>query len=230
MTPVTDDIVAIRNGRFFPTRNYDLVYSYQGTAQEGRVRLITPSFRQVSTPWLVPLNLGVEPGSDPSVADYRSNPLTLRGLEEVEAEATNTDAVAAADYVVVEGWQLSYEPMPAGDIWTMRGTGTTTVTADNWTTVAITWQDMLPVGRYVVVGGHFVSTTGIAWRIIFEDQTARPGGLCVDSSTEMTHPMFRWGGLGVWGHFDSNRMPLIQAFCDAADTAQTIYLDFVRIG
>ena len=110
------------------------------------------------------------------------------------------------------------------------GTGTTTAVAASWTTISLTWDNQLPVGRYALVGGHFTSATGVAWRTIFEDQMARPGGLAVDAGNERTATMFRKGGLGIWGTFDSNRMPVFEVLCSAADTAQTLLIDFVRTG
>lgn len=228
MTPITDQIIAIKNTRFFPTKNYDLLYAYAGGPNLARARILTPSLRQVSSPWISPIGATTEPGNDPNVADYRSNPLVLRGLEEVEVEAT--DAATGDDVYCVQGWGQGMQPAPAGDVYTMRGTGTTTAVAATWTTIALTWDNQLPVGRYALVGGHFESITGVAWRTIFEDQIPRPGGLAVDSGAERTAAMFRKGGLGIWGTFDSNRMPEFEVLCTAADTAQTLLIDFVRTG
>ena len=229
MAPVTDTIIAVKNNRFFPTKDYKILYSYQGAAVTGRVQINTPSLRQVSSPWMNPFNPAIEPGTDPNISDYRSNPLLLRGLEEVEASATE-EAGTGGDFWVVQGWGLDLAPAPAGDVYTMRGTGTTTAVADNWTTVSLTWDNQLPVGIFAVCGGVVVSATGIAWRTVFEDQVARPGGLCVDATNERTASMFRKGGLGNWGQFNSNRMPEFQVLCSSGDTAQTFYLDFVRVG
>ena len=228
MTPITDQIIAIKNNRFFPTSNYDLLYAYAGGSGLDRARILTPSLRQVSSPWISPINGAEEPGTDPNVADYRSNPLVLRGLEEVETEATITGPLS--DVYCVQGWGQGMQPAPAGEVYTMRGTGTTTAVAATWTTISLTWDNQLPVGRYALVGGLFESATGVAWRTIFEDQMPRPGGLAVDAVAERTATMFRKGGLGIWGTFDSNRMPVFEVLCTAADTAQTLLIDFVRTG
>ena len=228
LTPITDQIIAIKNNRFFPTKNYDLLYAYAGGSSLSRARILTPSLRQVSSPWISPIGAASEPGNDPNVADYRSNPLGLRGLEEVETEAT--DSGGPGDVYCVQGWGQGMQPAPAGDVYTMRGTGTTTAVAASWATVSLTWDNQLPVGRYALVGGSFQSTTGVAWRTIFEDQIPRPGGLAVDAATKRTAAMYRKGGLGIWGTFDSNRMPEFEVLCTAADTAQTLLIDFVRTG
>jgi len=94
----------------------------------------------------------------------------------------------------------------------------------------VTWQDTLPAGIYAVVGLEFIGVTALAARIIFEDQVMRPG--CVGSGliASAPDPMFQNGGLGIWGRFNSNRMPNLEGLCNAADTAQTVFLYFVRLG
>lgn len=228
--PVVDDIITIQNNHFLPQRDKDLLWAAFLSADSVTARIITPSLRQITTPYIRPVNPTLLPGNQPNVADYRANPLRLRGLEELQIEAEQT-AVGAADVYIVAGVQDSAMiPMPAGDVYSLRGVGTTTVVADAWSTVAITWQDTLPSGNFAVVGLEVFSTTGIAGRLIFEDQVLRPG--CIGGLTEedATHEMFRKGGLGVWGRFQSNRMPIPQFLCTAADTAQIVYLDIIRVG
>jgi len=112
----------------------------------------------------------------------------------------------------------------------MRGAGTTTAAAGVWTQCPITWQDTLPAGIYAVVGLEFVGVTALAARVIFEDQVPRPG--CVGSGLLATgsNDIFLGGRLGIWGRFNSNRMPNIEILCNAADTAQTVFLYFSRLG
>ncbi len=228
--PVVDDIFAIQNNHFLPQRDHDLLYAAFLSQDSVTARIITPSLRQITTPYIRPVNGTLLPGDQPNVADYRKNPLRLRGLEELQIEAEQT-AVGAADVYIIAGVEYSpLQPMPSGDIYSLRGVGTTTVTADAWSTVDITWQDTLPTGNYVVVGMEAFGTTCEAARLIFEDQVPRPGGLGGATEEDASHEMFRKGGIGVWGRFDANRMPIPQFLCNAADTAQIIYLDIIRIG
>lgn len=230
ITPVQDLIMAIQNGHFMPQFDMFLYYAYFGAATPNRARLISPSFRQLSTPWIRPVNTDIVPGDRPGIADYRANPLRIRALEELQLEGMQTTGGAA---VVAAVAALARNPIanaPAGDIITMRGTGTTTAVAGSWTSCPITWQDTLQTGRYAVVGLNFVGATALAARLVFEEQWERPG--CIGcSSADLTPPdFFLRGGLGMWGNFNANRMPNIEILCNAADTAQEIYLDFVRVG
>jgi hypothetical protein len=230
LTPVTDSIWTIQNGHFLPSIDWFLLAAYAGAASPNRARLITPTFRQITTPYIRPINTDIVPGNLPSVSDYRANPLRFRALEEIQFMGTQTSGGAAV--IVGLAWvaRQGLQPMPSGDIYTLRGTGTTTAVAGAWTQVAVTWADTLPQGIFAVVGGNFIGTTCLSGRLIFEDQIDRPGGIGSSAADLNNEPMFLKGGLGVWGRFNSNRMPNVEFLCNAADTAQEIYLDIIRVG
>lgn len=230
ITPVPDSVMAVNNAHFVPQVDNSILYAYAGAATLNRARLSSPSLRQVSTPWIRPQGTALVPLDEPNIADYRANPLTVRGLEELAFEAMQTTGGAA---VIVGVAALTREGMgmaPQGQTYTMRGTGGTTVTAGAWSLVTVTWQDTLPAGNYVVTGFEAVGVTCCAARLIFEDSVSRPG--CVGQSlvSGNNNPMFRKGGLGAWGRFTGNRMPNVEFLCNAADTAQEMFLDFVRVG
>lgn len=230
LTPVPDTIMAIQNGHFMPQKDMFIQCAYAGAAGLNRARFISPTFRQITTPWIRPINLAIVPLDEANIADYRQNPLRIRGLEELQLEGTQTTGGAA---VIVGMACISSGPLtpsPAGDIYTMRGTGTTTVTAGAWSLCPITWQDTLPTGLYAVVGANFIGTTCIAGRLVFEEQWERAGGLGQSLTSGAGPKMFDKGGMGIWGRFNANRMPAVEFLCNAADTAQEIFLDFIRIG
>jgi len=229
-TPVQDILMAIQNGHFMPQQDYMIQYCYVGAAAPNRARFITPSARQITTPWIRPINGAIVPGDEPNIADYRHNPFRIRGLEELQLEAMQTSGGAAVIAATAGLSQGMIGPAPAGDVYSMRGTGATTLTAGGWTSTPITWQDTLPTGLYACVGLEYIGTTALAARLIFEEQWARPG--CVGSGSVVNSglEMFRKGGLGIWGRFNANRMPSIECLANAADTAEEIYLDFVRVG
>ena len=229
LTPITDQIFAIQNGNFFPTRAYQLLWAAGVGTNLTLGRLITPFLRQVTTPYIRPLNNGADFPNLPGIADYRANPFTLRGLEEIQLDGTQ-DSGGTSRVWFFSALQEQPRPMPGGDIWTMRGTDTTTLVANSWTTLNVTWQDMLPAGTYEVVGLTATSASAKAVRIIFDDQILRPGSICTVDIDNQTSDIFRKGRLGGWGRFDSNRMPNFEMLADAGDTAEELYLDFVRVG
>ena len=119
---------------------------------------------------------------------------------------------------------------------TIRGTAAITATAlgNAWGAGAITFEQSLEAGMYAVVGMKMLSATAIAARLIFPNQGARPG--CIGYATPLTgvgaieNPMFRNGNLGIWGTFSHTSPPQLEIMAAAADTAEEVYLDVVKIG
>lgn len=230
VTPVTDGIMPINNGHFVPGKDMRIPFASYQAAGATRARLISPSLRQLTTPWIKPSALAIVQGAEPHVADYRANPLGVKALEELQFEAFQTTGGAAVVVGIVGLMMGGIVPLPQGDVFTMRGTGTATLTAGAWTQGAITWQDTLPNGLYAIGGLQYIGATALAARLILEEEYFRPGCIGTGLTTSQTHPMFMKGGLGVWGRFNANRMPSIEFLANAADTAEEVFLDFVRIG
>jgi hypothetical protein len=230
VTPVQDILMAIANSHFLPQRDYALLYAHFAGLTADRARLVSPSLRQMTTPFIRPINGTIVVASNPGVADYSKTPLKIRGLEELQLLGTQTTggaAVVVATAGLADGIPT---PVPQGDILTMRGVATTTLVAGSWTTGAVTWNDTLAAGLYACVGLEYFGVTAIAARLIFEEQWMRPGTLGLGADITIGHPLFRKGNLGIWGKFNANRMPSIEFLANAADTAQEVYLDLMRIG
>ena len=226
---VQDDILAISNNHFLPQKDYDLVFAYAQSATLNRARLVSPTNRQITIPFLRPVNAGATPATDPNVADYRSTPFGIQGLEELALEASSDIAMGNETFIGLIGLQDTFRPVPKGNPFTLRGTSSTASVANTWTTLTVTWADTLPDGLYTCIGLEVVAVTGIAARLIFENQVLRPG--CVGSVLvgNRTHQMFRLGGLGAWGDFRQTRMPIVQVLNTAAVSSHTVFLDLVKI-
>lgn len=230
VTPVADSIMTVQNSHFLPQRDMFMLYASYQALGATRARFISPSLRQVTTPWVRPTSVAIVQGVEAHVADYRANPLRVRGLEELQFEALQTSGGAAVVVGIAGLADGMVTPMPAGDVYPMRGTATTILTAGAWTLATVTWQDTLPAGSYACVGFGYFGTTALAARLIFEEQVWRPGCIGAGLVSSQQHPIFRYGGLGVWGRFNSNRMPNVEFLANAADTTQEVYLYLVRTG
>lgn len=227
---VTDQVLLVQNGNFIPQEDHGVLFAAAMSADLQRARISTAKLRTITTPWIRPIRSAAIPAAEPRVADYRANPLVLKGYEEIEIDAFQSNA-GAQEVTALLG--LAWGPQsaaPVGDIMTMRGTATTAAVADTWTTLAVSWQDNLPQGRYAVVGLEVQSANARAARMIIENQYPRPGSVSVTAIGDRQHEMFRKGGLGLWGVFTNIRMPIIEVFCNAADAAHEIYLDIIRVG
>lgn len=230
IAPVQDSIFLIQNSHFVPSVDVQIQAACFMSLNAQRARIVTPTLRQVTTPFIRPVNLALTPTSRPLVADYRGNPLHLKGLEEVQVLTLQGGAGAEHSGVVMLVSNGPLTPAPQGDVYTMRGTATTAAVANVWTQLAVTWQDILPAGRYAVIGMETVSATARAARLILNDSAWRPGCLGMSADGNGTHPMFRMGGLGQWGQFYAYAMPNVETLCDTTDATHEIYLDIVRVG
>jgi len=226
---VQDTILNTVNNRILPGSNYGLSYVYVNSADVSLARLDSPQSRAVVLPLFPEVDQNSGPSSDPNINDYRQNPFTIRGLEEFQPQIDNVSG-GPSDQFVIMGLQESFQPVPAGEIWTMHGTSTTSTNAGEWTTITISWSDELPAGSWALVGGLAQSTTGIAYRWVLEGQDLRPGGVCTTSLANRTADMFYGGGLGVLGKFQAWNPPRIQMLESSASSDIDVFMQFMRIG
>lgn len=229
-TPVPDGIFAIQNGFFMPQRNVNLVWACAGGLLRDQGIITTPYYLQYSPLQIRPINLAAEPISLPPVADYRNNPLLLKGLEAVQMSTINSANTSGVYWSLLQVSDAPLRPIGVGDIFTLRGTAATTLVAGSWGLLAMTWASNLPAGRYAAVGLSVISAGAIAGRMVFEDTPWRPGCIGTDIEGDQASPLNLKGGCGILGEFTGNRMPNIEMLSISADTAEVVYLDFMRIG
>ncbi len=200
---------------------------------DGYARLDAPSLLKKTRQYISPVNgnadADAEPDSPPAVEDLRNNPLVLRPTEDLEAVVDSDTAAAAKQWVML--WFSDSQPQrPVGDIFTVRATSAIALVADVWSLVQLTFQDNLPAGKYAVVGLSAISAGLIAARYVFRGGVGwRPGCLGRDSDSDKEDPMFRKGGLGVWGEFDHVTPPAIECLSISADATQDFLLDLIQI-
>lgn len=226
---VTDSCLLIQNSHFVPQIDVQVLFAYCTAVTLLRGKIVTPTLRQFSPPFIRPIDASATPSTRTPIADYRTNPLTLKALEEIAIQLTDSAAGPNQAFALLGLQTGGYQAAPAGQIITMRGTGTTTLVANGWTQVAMTWADNLPSGTYACVGLSGFSAGAIAARLIFDQQFWRPGAIIGINGTIIPHPMFLKGGLGTMGTFTANRMPNVEFLSSSADTSEEVYLDLVRV-
>jgi len=225
---VTDDVITTRNNNLFPAKDYGMLYAFAGCDSIVRSRLVTPTFRVISPPQISPVNAADQPGSNAGIADYRASPLRIPGGQELEAQGNATSALD--EIVVVVGLQQRPTPAPAGQIYTIHATSTSTAVAGSWSNMALTFDDTLPPGTYAIVGAVAQSATGIAFRFNIPGQLMRPGALVMTSLGQVPPKMQLKGGLGSWGEFPNDTLPQVELLASGADTALDLLVDIVKIG
>jgi hypothetical protein len=227
---INDSYFTIQNNHFLPQRTSKILYAAAMGTLLTRCRISTPTLGVITSPFIRDISPALNVGNPQIFADYSADPLGVNALEEVVIFQTDS-AVTSESNAAILGWDMGQSPQPAGTVFTIRGTATGTLVVGAWTSVGtITWQNQLPTGIYAVVGAIFQSAGAIAGRLILENTPYRPGGLAITTITNRTAPLFRLGGLGVWGQFHNYAMPLVEILSSSADTASEIYLDLMKIG
>ena len=199
-----------------------------------RLRLDSPSLRVLGRWEVVGFNGGAdadaEPDSPQIVHDMRTTPLLMVPTERVIAEVDYNTTLVEAGWVAYWFADGPVAPFTGGPIRTVRVTSTVDTVAGAWANGAITFTDPLPPGRYGIVGARFQSAGMVAVRFVFPDRAERPGVLGVDDENDQQHPMFRLGGMGVLGEFESTRIPTIDMLSISADAADILgVLDIVQV-
>lgn len=197
-------------------------------------RLISPSLRSIIALDILPVNSltdgAVEPGTPQAVMDLRTNPIPLAPSEALNAQSDANPTAAAAQSIIVWLADGPVTPVTGVPIFPLRCTSAITCVAGAWTNGQLVFAQDLPAGSYQVVGFRAQGATCIAARLAFRGGAVRPGTLGTDLESDLEHPMFRYGGLGIWGEFEVNTPPTVDVLANAADTAQEYVIDLVRVG
>src|SRR3990172_1863027 len=153
---VTDEIIAIQVGHLLLPQDRGIIAAWAGSATINRARLNSPTLRQISPPFIRPINFALLPTNDPNLATWKDNPIRARGQEELQVEASSD--VAVSEQLTAFIWlQDQFTPAPIGDIYTIRATSITTSTARAWSPLTFTFDSQLPAGTYAVVRRHYLA-------------------------------------------------------------------------
>lgn len=186
-----------------------------------RARLVQASFRTVygRTALEVPvLSSTAEPGSPHAFNDLRGNPIRLKAGEDLSVETLNNPAAAEDQFVIgVFADKVPTRASLDGAVLARFTTAASAATANTWNTRALTPDENLLAGKYDILGGRALSTSLIAARLAIPGMDARPPIAAADARTDVSHPFFAPGELGVLGQFDSTNLPQVELLVDAAD-------------
>ena len=169
------------------------------------------------------------PGNLPPAALYENNQLNLDPIDEIAIEVSNN--LASSTEVTIAGLflEMSNTPIPSGPSFTIRATSAFTATNGAWTSGAITFDQVLPAGRYAVIGLRVIGLNLVFGRLIFPGGQYRPGTIASDDVSQSDGNLVRQGNCGLLGEFDSVAQPQIEIFSNGANTAQTVFMDIIRI-
>jgi hypothetical protein len=191
-----------------------------------RAQLQSPSLRASVNQDIEPIVAAAVFGTDPPLYMHPQSPRALAEDEDMNFFVQSDPAAAAAHYGLA--W-LADGPQQAvdGEIITVRATSACALSAGVWVNGALTFSQVLPVGRYSVVGMRARGANLVAARLVFVGAAHRPGVPAVNAVGNRDSWYFRTGRLGVWGDFHTNTPPTVDCL-GITDTAQVLEFDLIR--
>lgn len=192
-----------------------------------RAQLQSPSLRAFANLDIEPIVLAAVFGSPPENLFHPTNPIPLVADEALNLAVQSDPAAAAQHYGVV--W-LADGPQQAiaGNMFSIRATSAVQQVVGAWTNGNLTLSQVLPAGRYQIVGMRARSADAVAARLVFPEQRGRPGVPAVNAIADLDPWMFRYGGVGVFGEFPHTVPPTVDVLGGVA-AAQTYIFDLIRV-
>lgn len=231
---LTDSVLTITNNNFLMQRDSRVLMGWAGATTLTDARLNAPSFANYGDYYIHPVHRSPTAASNPPIfwADYQ--PIKVRANEELKARINDGISGTGVERVTVlallAGEGETPDPMPEGPVYTFRYTSSTSVTANAWTQLALTFTTTPPPGVYAVVDNHLMSANGIAYRLIFPPRIWRPGSLMnVNQYDNRWNPERPWL-FGPIGYFKVPVYPLIEVLCNSTDSSFTGFLTVKRMG
>ena len=207
-----------------------LIAAYAVGATMTRARLSSPSLLKRAPLELAALDAAAEPTSRPPLIKMVDNPFQLDSGEALNAFTTNSVTTALDQSIAVWLAKGKITPVKDSNIFSIRASSATTLTADAWSNCSLTLDSDLEVGTYEIVGAKLWGATCILGRFIFATDENRPGMIAHDAITDIDEEIFRHGNVGVWGEFEHDTPPKLEVYAAAADTAQNLILDIRKKG
>ena len=200
-------------------------------------------------PDLAPNNIGTAVESPSRFWDFSRNPKPMRPTEEFDIFASQTSGGAETETVFVnftDGTVIPHPPLAGaptvngvGQLTTLHGTATTTLTANAWSAVTPVINQSFPAGYYALVGVRVMSATARAFRVKpINEPLWRPGGVAVQTADQLDPPGQRFinpltgmiSHWGTWLTFFQNTVPNVDIFATSADTVEDVFYDVIKIG
>jgi hypothetical protein len=217
------------NGLVIPSKYRNLLVTWAFGTNLTIAKLKPAAYRPYGDYSIMPIMNAAAAGDQVSpVVFLNGNPLILDVGDFLPAYGQQGSAGAQQAYVFC----ILGEAVPQqykGPVYTVRGTGSTTLTANAWSNVTLTMDSTLPAGRFRCVGARARSAGALAFRLVFAEQFPRPGAMAYQSDLAALDRWHRRGALGVWGEFDHLQPPSVDFLSTSADTSEYVWLDLVKV-
>ncbi len=200
-----------------------------GDPSGARAQVAAPSLRMHANLDIEPVVTGADSfGSPPEVLFHPTSPIPLTPDEAVTFLVESDPTVPEAHYGLILLADGPQAPV-TGDFISIRATAAVPQAIDVWVNGNLTFAQTLPAGRYQVIGFRCRSTDGVAARLVFPAQVARPGVPCVNVIGDLDPGVFRFGRFGVFGEFPHTIPPTLDILGGTA-SSQVVLLDLLKVG
>jgi len=224
---IADPVFPRSNGNteYQISRNMRIAAAFAGAAANVRTRIITPTLQLRGEPQVVPISGTLLPAVDPNFMDISAAPIGVKTQESIRIEMESNSATDA----FVGLWMFDEDrddfKVAYRDLRWLRATFSVTTVVRAWALGgALAFDETLEAGQYAVYGMQAFFATSLAARIIFPNQVYRPGCLGQATAVSRSAPLF-WGGMGLFGKFDSVGLPQVEVLDTAAATVTyTVWL------
>jgi hypothetical protein len=191
-----------------------------------RAQIQSPSLRTLANLDIEPIVQAAVFGSPPEELLFPDTPVPLTADEALNFFCVNNVA-ACVNYGLA--W-LSDGPLQPvkGRMFSVAAASAIAQAAGVWTNGNLVLGQVLPAGRYQVVGFRARSANAVAARLVFPEQIARPGVPVVNAIGDLDPWWSRYGYPGVLGEFDANVPPTVDVLGGVA-AVQDYVLDLIKV-
>lgn len=228
LTALADEHVTVAGDDITIPELNQIIGAVALSANLDNAQLVSPSMRRVFNEDLADLIISATiPTDEGGFNDFTKTPIPLVRSEKLNALVDNNNTAEQSTVLV---WLADGAPSPIrGAVRTIMATLPTTTATYAWTNGALTLSQTLPAGRYAIVGARAFGATLIACRFVFVGYSWRPGFIGCATLVEAKNPLFRRGGLGIWGEFEFDQPPTVDVLCSGATGSLELFLDLIQI-
>lgn len=232
VTQVTDNLIAPSASGFLVPMTINKLMRAAGVGNLiQRFQLSSPSLKKFTPFDGNPGNTGTLISSPARALHFEKNPIPLSVNEELDAFITNSGAGATQTTVAAWFCDGPIAPVTGGQVFSVHWTASTTLTANAWTSFAITLDNGLPSGTFAIVGSRMKSAGALFHRFIPRGGAPyRPGTFAQQAFTDYGLDMDRYGGIGEYLRFTNTTPPQVEVFSLSADTTEDGFLDLIQVG
>jgi hypothetical protein len=196
-------------------------------ASAARAQIQSPSLRVFTNLDIEPVVAAAVFGEPAENLWHPESPIPVVPDEALNFALESNPAAAAAHYGLV--WLADGAQQPVtGQMFSIRATAAIAQAAGTWQNGNLNFTQVLPAGRYAIVGMRARSTDAVAARLVFPDQIARPGVPVINAIGDEDVYWHRYGRSGVFGTFPHTNPPTVDVLGGVA-VVQTFIFDMIRL-